>query len=250
MPRTSETSAGLLHASGIPNPGLELFLSHTLPALRLMGIPIIVNILGQNMAEWSELARRLGNTGSIAAIELNLTPPQLIMAEQVRQPLPAEPELHSLTADAISTVKNSCSLPLIAKLPSSGAEIGALASTAESAGADILSIGQSFPGIAVRPNERRFRFQGVVGGLSGPAIKPMALYQVWRVKQAASLPVIASGGIMTAEDAIEFFIAGADAAAIGVGLSIHPSLAGDISIEITRYLAKHQIKDVRALRAS
>jgi dihydroorotate dehydrogenase (NAD+) catalytic subunit len=247
MPRTAEATSGLLHAFGLPNPGLEGFLADTLPGLKACGCPIIVSILGETPQEWASLASALAKTGDIAALEMNLTPLSLLDAERAQEPLPTEAELHAAITAAIAAVRAS-SLPIIAKLPATGIEIGAAAQTAAAAGADAISVSQAFPGIAVRMSSRKLRFAGAVGGLSGPCIKPLALYQVWRVAQATTLPIIGMGGIMTGEDALEFFVAGASVVAVGIANMIHPTAVAQVTRDVRHYLHQNQLAAVTALR--
>jgi dihydroorotate dehydrogenase (NAD+) catalytic subunit len=248
MPRTAEATAGLLHATGLPNPGLERFCAEILPALSALGCPIIVSILGETPEEWALLASTLASMGIAAALELNLTPLPLLSYEHSGAPLPTEAELHAQIAAAVTAVRAASSLPLIAKLPAAGVEIGAAAQTAERAGADVIAVSQAFPAVAIRLSSRAPRFPGVVGGLSGPSIKPLALYQVWRVAQATELPVIGMGGIMTGEDALEFFVAGASAVAVGIANTIHPTTIERITAEVGRTLQQYNFADPSQLR--
>ncbi|WP_269148099.1 hypothetical protein [Chthonomonas calidirosea] len=248
MPRTAEASAGFLHANGLPNPGLERFLDEHLPRLRALGCPLIVSLLGTTASEWVELAKELGRARGITALELNLTPLPLLDAMQASAPFPSEAALHRQISEAIQSVREVTSLPLIAKLPAVGVEIGHAAVTAQNAGADVIAIGQALPGVAVRLSARSLRFPGGVGGLSGPCMKPVALYQLWRVRRMSALPVLASGGIMTLEDALEFFLLGAEYVGVGVGCAIHPNLAVRLADELESYLQKHHLTSVRQLR--
>jgi dihydroorotate dehydrogenase (NAD+) catalytic subunit len=248
MPRTAEATAGLLHATGLPNPGLERFIAETLPGLRDVGCPVIVSILGETPEEWAQMAAALAGENVAVALELNLTPLPLLSAEHTGEALPNEAELHAQIAATIRAVREVTSLPLIAKLPASGIEIGAAAQTAGAAGADVIAVSQAFPGLAVRLSSRKLRFPGAVGGLSGPCIKPLALYQVWRVAQAVGLPIIGSGGIMTGEDALEFFVAGASAVAVGIANTIHPTAVERITAEVRHYLQQHNLVELSQLR--
>lgn len=248
MPRTAEASAGFLHANGLPNAGLEVFLKTHLPALVQLGCPLIVSVLGTTPEEWSALAEALDRTKALVALELNLTPLPLIDASLAQMPLPTEAEMHEHIALAVKSARKASSLPLIAKLPSVGVEIGHAALTAQKAGADLIGIGQSLPGVAVRHTTRSTRFPGVVGGLSGPCMKPVALYQLWRVRALCSLPVVACGGIMVLEDALEFFTLGAEYVGVGVGCAVHPNLAVQMADALEAYLKAHQLEDVQALR--
>ena len=236
-PRTAETAAGLLCSTGYPNPGLKAFLSVKLPMLRTLPCPVIVSILGESEGEWHDLAASIGSAEGIAGLELNLSgvlhTGELSILNGIRQ--------------AVSAARSATALPLIAKLPPANVEIGAAACAAEAEGADVIAVSQGFPGVAVRLSARKFRLPGVSGELSGPCIKPLALYQVWRVAQSVKLPVIGSGGIMTGEDALEFIIAGASAVAVGIASAIHPTAIERITQEIAEYLARHAIRTLSLL---
>lgn len=247
MPRTAEASAGLLHATGLPNPGLEAFIGAYLPGLRALPCPLIVSIATEAAPEWAQMAQRLAAAGGIAALELNLTPFPLLVADRAAAPYPVEAALLERIREAVAAVRAVTDLPLLAKLPPIGADIGAAAQAAASVGADAISVSQAFPGIAVRLSRRRFRFPGVVGGLSGPCIKPLALFQVWRAALAVPLPIVGSGGIMTAEDALEFLVAGASLVAVGTASFVHPTAIADITAGIAAYLAAHRLADLRSL---
>lgn len=216
MPRTVEATAGLIHATGYPNPGIDAFLENVYPNLTALPCPLIINIAGETPSEWQYLASRLQEMQALSALELNLNPfdPQAV---------PSEHESLIAIHDAVKAVRQATSLPLIAKLPAVGAEVGRAAKAAVEAGADSVSVGQAFPAVAVRFSSREFRLPQIVGGLSGPAIKPLALYQTWRVAQVVDVPIIGGGGIMSHEDEEEFFVAGAKAVAIGIASMIHPS---------------------------
>ncbi len=244
MPRTAEAHAGLLHALGLPNPGLRAFLTERLPGLRALPCPVIVSIAAETPEAWRDLAAELTRAGGAAALELNLTPFPLLAAEHAALPLPDEAEGLAALTTAITVVRATTSLPLLAKLPPVGVEIGAAAKAAEEAGADAINVSQSFPGIAVRLSSRQFRFPGVVGGLSGPCIKPLALYQVWRAAQSTALPIVGTGGVMTAEDALEFFLTGASVVAVGVANLISPSAVARLTDDLTAYLTAHQLPDL------
>lgn len=233
MPRTAEVSAGLLHSLGWPNPGLTCFLSDRLPALASLPYPVLVSIHGESDDEWRILADLLGAAG-VVALELNLsaisTDGEAVILRNIGR--------------AVGTVRAASRLPLLAKLPAANVEIGAAARAALDAGADVLSVSQGFPGVAVRMSNRSFRLPGITGEVSGPCIKPLALYQVTRIAQAVKCPILASGGIMTGEDGLEFLVAGASAVAVGIASSIHPAAIARITSEVGSYLAHHRLTSV------
>lgn len=247
MPRTVEAHGGLLHALGLPNPGLKRFVEEIAPTLPERAYPVIVSIWGETQGEWGRLAGALAETGSVAGVELNLTPAHLLFAERAGERIPSEAEQLQQLEEAVTAVRSAVDLPVIAKLPPAGVEIGRAAQTAVEAGADAVSVAQAFPGVAVRLSSGGFRLPGVVGGLSGPAIKPLALYQVLRAAQCIQKPILGSGGIMTADDALEFLMAGASAVAIGVAGLIHPTTGDHIVHGIRRYLSHHGHANVSAV---
>lgn len=248
MPRTSETAAGLLHATGYPNPGLHGFLTTVLPTLQKLPCACIVNIAGENEVEWKTLAETLAAEAGIVALELNLNPPCFWQEERTRETPPTEAELRRQIEAAVSAARGATALPIIAKLPAVGAEIGQAAQAAVEAGADGIAVSQAFPGVAARVGNRAFRFPGVVGGLSGPSIKPLALYQTWRVAQSVSVPILAGGGILTLEDALEFFLTGASAVTVGLTNLIHPNRIAHLTNDLAAYLATHNLRAASDLR--
>lgn len=223
MPRTVEVTGGLVHATGLPNPGLEGFLKAEMSRLASLPCPVVVSLCGESLEDWKRLGAAFNGFPEVVGLELNLLPLALHSEGFLQGAVPSEAESLEHIQKALKAVRSVTSLPLIAKLPSVGAEIGLAAKVAEEAGADLIAVSQAFPAVAVRLSSREFRLPSVVGGLSGPAIKPLALYQVWRVRQAVSLPIIGSGGIMTVEDAEEFQVAGANAIAVGIANLILPS---------------------------
>jgi len=231
MPRTAEATAGLLHSLGWPNPGLDSFISDRLPGLRSLPYPVIASIHGETLDEWRILAGNLTAEGGVVALELNLS----------KVSRAGEASILGSIEEAVAAVRAETDLTLIAKLPAANVEIGAAARIAEDAGADVIAVSQGFPGVAVRLSSRKFRLPGVAGELSGPCIKPLALYQVWRAAQSVACPILASGGIMTGEDALEFLAAGASAVAIGIASSIHPTAIATITADLSAYLASHHL---------
>lgn len=247
MPRTVEAHSGLVHALGLPNPGLERFVREIAPILRDRPYPAIVSVWGAAVEEWERLAVALTATEGVGGLELNLMPANLLFSERSAEPpVPEAAQLEAL-ASVVRAVRRSTSLPLIAKLPATGIEVGMAARAAVEAGADAVAVAQALPAVAVRLSGRAFRLPGVVGGLSGPAIKPLALYQVWRVAQCVEAPIIGSGGIMTADDALEFLMAGASAVAVGVASLIHPAACAHIQHGIERYMAHNGLDNMSAV---
>lgn len=241
MPRMVETAAGTLNAIGLQNPGLEAFISEKMPYLRRFDCPVIVNIAGDRMEDFNTLAERLDEVAGIAALEVNISCPNQACGgiEFGVDPV--------LTREVISSVKARTKLPVIAKLSPNVTDITVLARAAEDGGADILSLVNTFVGTAISPRTRKFRLANRTGGLSGPCIKPLALYMVWRVANAVRLPVIGMGGIATTDDAIEFLLAGASAIATGTVNFINPMAAVEIIDGIEEYLVSQGFHSVREI---
>jgi len=247
MPRTVEAHSGILHALGMPNAGLESFVQEIVPALRDRPYPIVVSVWGEDREEWERLVEALTQTGVVAGLELNLMPANRLFVERCSEPPLSESRQLEKLAATVAAVRRVTALSLIAKLPAVGMEIGMAAQVAEAAGADCIAVSQAFPGVAVRLSAGGFRLPGVVGGLSGPAIKPLALYQVWRVAQCVTVPIIGSGGIMTADDALEFLMAGASAVAVGVATLVHPTACASITQGIQRYMTHNGVENLSAV---
>ena len=230
MPRTVEATAGLLHATGLPNPGLAQFLNNTLPALRNVGCPLVVSIYGETPVAWQRLAQGLNTAAGIAALELNLLPSEMILGDSAQTRYDTS-TLQQNALDTIALVREIWSGTLIAKLPPFGLGVGAFARQAELCGADVLALNQGFPGYAVKGSSGAARLANGAGILSGPCIKPLALYQVYEAAQSVSCPIIGGGGIMTLEDAREFFAVGAAAVSVGIATLVHPSAIAKLTQE-------------------
>jgi len=233
MQRMVETAAGTLNAIGLQNPGLDGFIAEKMPYLRRFDCPVIVNIAADGIEDFNTLAERLDQVPGIAALEVNISCPN---QECGGIEFGIDPVL---TEQVISSVKARTRLPVIAKLSPNVTDITVLARAAEAGGADILSLVNTFVGTAIDIESRRFKIANRTGGLSGPCIKPLALYMVWRVANAVSLPIIGMGGIANATDAIEFLMAGASAVAAGTINFVNPMAAIEIIAGIESYLLDH-----------
>jgi dihydroorotate dehydrogenase (NAD+) catalytic subunit len=242
-PRTVETAAGMLNAIGLENPGVKVFLKDKLPILKKIGVPIIVSISADSDKEFVELAKILNKTTGVSAIELNLSCPNLGSERMVAQSDRA-------TYRVVKAVRSSTSLPLIAKLTPNITDIGPIVRAAVAADTDAISLVNTFLAMAIDANTKKPKLANVTGGLSGPAIKPIALRMVWQAAQTAEIPIIGMGGIMNTEDALEFIIAGATAISIGTGNFINPKLAIEIIEGIKKYLKQNKIKDIKNLIGS
>ncbi|MFM7138237.1 MAG: dihydroorotate dehydrogenase [Planctomycetota bacterium] len=206
--RTVETASGLLNSIGLDNDGVEAFLEKQLPFLAGCGAPVIVSIAGGNAAEFVSLARRLEGVAGIAALELNVSCPNVSHGVD----LGSDP---ATCRDVVAGVRAATSLPVIAKLTPNVSDIAAVARGAADGGADAVTLINTLQGMAVDWRRRKPMLGNVVGGLSGPAIKPVALRCVHQVHRAVGIPIIGVGGIMTIDDCMEFFVAGAAAVQIG-----------------------------------
>jgi dihydroorotate dehydrogenase (NAD+) catalytic subunit len=229
-PRIVETACGMLNAIGLENVGVDRFISGKMPYLRKLATPVVVNILGDSVEEYSEIARKLDGAEGIAALEVNISCPNVKKGGVAFGTVP------EMAAKVTEAVRRSTALPLIVKLSPNVTDIVLMARAVEDAGADAVSLINTLIGMSIDPITRRPRLANVIGGLSGPAIKPVALRMVWQVAQAVSLPVIGIGGITTANDALEFLLAGAAAIQIGTANFYDPSAAENIVQGITDYL--------------
>lgn len=242
-PRTCETAAGMLNAIGLQNLGVGDFVNHKLPVLTTIGVPLIISFSGQNDQEFIQIASKLNEAKNISAYELNLSCPNLQKKELVAQDGAA-------TARVVKAVKQISKVPVIAKLSPHVTDICEIALAAEEAGADAVSLINTFPAMAIDVDKRKPVLGNITGGLSGPAIKPIAVYMVYKTAQAVKIPIIAMGGIMTADDALEFLIAGASMVAVGTANFINPRAPFEILDGIKRYMSKHQMDDIKNLIGS
>ncbi len=240
-PRIHETASGMLNSIGLPGPGIDGFLTDELPRLAALDTPIIVNIAGETEGEFAELAAKLEGVPGVAALEANLSCPNV----QAGGACPAQDT--GMTKRILRAMKEETGLPLIAKLTPNVGDVPETARAARDGGADAVSLVNTFLGMAVDWRRRRPVFANVVAGLSGPAIKPMALKHVYDVARAVDIPVIGIGGISTAEDALEFLLAGATAIQVGTASFVDP-LAGPKIVEgLPALLDAIEAEDVRSI---
>jgi dihydroorotate dehydrogenase (NAD+) catalytic subunit len=220
-PRTIETASGMLNAIGLDNDGIEHFITHHLPYLRDLPTAIIANIAGKTEAEFIDMAQLIGRERGLAALELNLSCPNVAGGIDFA----TDPEV---TRRIVAGVRQVCPLPLIAKLTPNVTNVVPIAAAAADAGADAVSLVNTFVGMAIDWRRQRPILGNVTGGLSGPAIKPLALRLVWQVAQQVQVPVIGIGGIATVGDVMEFLVAGASAVQLGTVNFYDPTAAGRI----------------------
>ncbi len=240
-PRIHETPAGVLNAIGLQNPGLEAFLREELPWLRRFDVPVVVNIAGRTPEEYGLLASRLSAVPGIAALEVNISCPNVRRGGIA---FGADPK----TAAAVTgIVRSETGLPLIVKLSPNVTDIAAVASAVAEAGADILSLINTYVGMDIDIETRRPILGNITGGLSGPAVKPLALRLVWQVHRTVGLPLIGMGGISSARDAIAFLLAGASAVAVGTAALVDPGIYQAIVEGIADYLVENNFPSVRSI---
>jgi dihydroorotate dehydrogenase (NAD+) catalytic subunit len=229
-PRVCETPAGMLNSIGIENPGLEGFLETKVPILRTLPCAVIVSVEGENVAEFCELVEGVDGCGAAHAIEVNISCPN-VGPHGLRYSTDA-----GMAREVMGAIRPLTKLPLIAKLTPNVTRVGEIAEACESCGADAVSLVNTFVGMAVDARTRKPILGTVLGGLSGPAIKPLALAKVWEVVQAVDIPVVGMGGITRPVDAVEFLLLGARAVEVGTALFADPTLAEGCVREIDRYL--------------
>lgn len=229
--RTVETSAGLLNSIGLDNDGIDAFLEHHLPYLGATGSPIIVSVAGRTEDEFVELAKRIGATGLAAAVELNISCPNVSGGVDFGTDASACGRL-------VSATRAGCEVPILAKLTPNVTRIGEIAKAAAEAGADAVCLINTVLGMAVDWRKRRPMLGNVMGGLSGPAIKPVALRCVHQVRQACDVPIIGIGGIATIDDVMQFLVTGASAVQIGTANYYDPTVSTRLIDELPNALSE------------
>ncbi len=240
-PRIVETACGMLNAIGLENIGLETFVAEKLPFLKTVAARLFVNIYGREVDEYAALAAELDGQDGIDGLEVNISCPNVKAGGISFGVDPAA------AARVTAAVRKRTSLHLTVKLSPNVSDISAIARSVADAGADAVSLINTLTGLAVDIRSRRPKLANITGGLSGPAIKPVALRMVWETARNIDIPVIGIGGIMTAEDALEFIVAGATAVQIGTANFINPRSATDILDGIDQYLSENNIASVTDL---
>ena len=238
--RIAETASGMLNAIGLQNPGVDHVARIYAPVWASSDLPVIVNIAGDSVDEYAAVARRLEGVAGIAGLELNISCPNVAKGLQFG----VDPDL---AAELTSAVRAETRLPLIVKLTPNVTDIVKVARAVEAAGADAVSAINTYVGMAIDIRRRRPVLSRDSGGLSGPAIKPLALHAVWQVAAAVRIPVIGIGGITTAIDALEFLLAGAAAVQLGTVNYVRPQAAREVHDGIAEYLDERGFGDLRAL---
>ena len=240
--RIVDTAAGMLNSIGLQNIGVKAFERDKLPLLREIGVPVVANFFGHTLREFTAVARRLGAMEGVSALEANISCPNIDKGgfEIAHDPK----ETHKFVAAARRAAPDK---PLIVKLSPNVTDITVTARAAVEAGADALSVINTILGMAVNPETRRAELSTVTGGLSGPAIKPVALRMVWEVARAVEVPVIGIGGIMSGEDAVEYLLVGAQAVQVGTANFANPRACEEVVAGIEDYCRRHRVKKVTDL---
>jgi dihydroorotate dehydrogenase (NAD+) catalytic subunit len=238
-PRIAETASGMLNSIGLENVGLERFLTEKLPFLQGIDTPLIVNILGDTVEDYQQLAARLNEEEKVAALEVNISCPNV---KQGGVAFGTDPDMaHAVTKG----VRQYFSRPVIVKLSPNVTDITEIAGAVEEAGADAVSLINTVLGMAIDIESCRPKLANIFGGLSGPAIKPIGIRMVWQVAESVSIPIIGIGGITTPEDALEFMLAGACAVQVGTTNFINPKATEEIIHGIGTYLTRNSIASIQ-----
>ena len=242
-PRIIETPSGMINSIGLENPGVEKFIKDKLPSLQKYKIPVIASIAGETIKEYSELAGRLDSVKDIAAIEINISCPNIKTSKLFSQD-------ENSTGEVVRAVRSATKKTVITKLSPNVTDIGGIAKSAESAGSDALSLINTLKAMSVDAKTRESRLGDVTGGLSGPAIKPVALFMIWKVYHRVKIPIIGMGGIMSPSDVVEFMLCGSTAVSVGTANFVHPNAAAEAVKGLSQYLKNEKIKDVNKLIGS
>jgi dihydroorotate dehydrogenase (NAD+) catalytic subunit len=243
-PRIMETAGGMLNAIGLQNVGVKAFLGVKLPWLRQFDTNVVVNIFGETLEEYGRVASALSGAAGIHALEVNISCPNVQKGGHV---FGCDPDAaHEVT----KAVKAATDLPVIVKLSPNVSDIAEVARACEAAGADALSLINTLIGMSIDIERRIPHLKNITGGLSGPAVKPVALRMVWNTVRAVSIPVIGIGGVAEADDAVEFLIAGAKAVQVGTANFVNPRATMEVVDGIEEYLIRHGIGDVNEIIGS
>src|SRR6476646_7169302 len=240
-PRIVETPAGMLNAIGLQGIGVRRFVDEKLPELRARGAVTIVNVCGTTLDEYVEVSRILSDADGVAAIELNISCPNIKEGG-----IQFGCSLNG-TCDVVSAVRKATTLPIIPKLTPNVTDVASFARAAEDAGADAVSLVNTFLAMVIDVETRRPKLTNIVGGLSGPAIRPIAVRMVHECRQLVKIPIIGMGGIADARDALEFMIAGANAVQIGTANFVDPFIWPKVLAGMTSYMERHQIARIADL---
>ncbi len=243
-PRIVETAAGMLNSIGLQNIGIDSFVNDKLPFLKKFDTKVIVNFFGDSIDEYCEVAKRVDSVSGIHGLEMNISCPN---KKEGWLEFGTNPDL---AFRVVNAVRKNTRLPLIVKLSPNVTDITVIAKAVSDAGADAISLINTLSGMAIDIKTRKPKLANIIGGLSGPAIKPVALKMVWQVAKTIKLPIIGVGGIMTYEDAIEFMIAGASAVQIGTANFIDPASSEKIIDGLKLYCGQNSIRNINEIAGS
>ena len=252
-PRTCETPAGLLNSIGLENPGIDKFIEEKIPFIKNLRVPLIVSIASEgDSEEFISLARRLDKIPEVLAIELNISCPNIkkVTKSQGHQVTGLISQDAKATFEVVKAARKVTQKTLITKLSPNVTDIAEIAQAAQDAGTNALALINTLMGMSVDVRGRKPKIAMVTAGLSGPAIRPVAVRMVWEVYKKVKIPIIGMGGIMDTESALEFFIAGASAIAVGTANFINPRTTIEIISGLEKYLARNKIKDIKELIGS
>ncbi|MDO4302686.1 MAG: dihydroorotate dehydrogenase [Bacillota bacterium] len=243
VPRVAETYGGMLNAIGLQNPGIDVFMERDIPFLKQYDTKIVVNVCGKSVEDYLEVVEKLGDT-AVDMLEINVSCPN------VKEGAIAFGQKAECLYDITSRIKAKAKQPVIMKLSPNVTDITEMAKAAEAAGADGISLINTLTGMKIDIHKRTFALANKTGGLSGPAIKPVAVRMVYQAAHAVKIPVIGMGGIATAEDAVEFLLAGASAVAVGAMNFVNPYTTVEVVRGIEDYMKKYGVEDVNQLIGS
>lgn len=242
-PRIAETASGMLNAIGLQNPGIDVFIKRDIPFLRQFDTKIIVNVCGKTISDYCEVVEKLSDQ-PVDLLEINVSCPN------VKEGGIAFGQKPEALEEVTRQVKKYARQPVIMKLSPNVTDIGEMARAAQSGGADVLSLINTLTGMKIDIHKRAFAIANRTGGLSGPAVKPVAVRMVYQAAQAVSIPIIGMGGIQNGEDALEFILAGAAAVSVGTANFINPYAAKETAEGIQAYMERYQVEDIRDLIGS
>lgn len=241
QPRLVETASGVLNSVGLENVGVEAVIKEKAPVWAKWQVPVIVNIAGETIDQYEEIAARLEGVAGVSGIEINISCPNIASGGMEFGTNP------KAAAEVAAAVKAVSSLPVIVKLSPNVTDIGEIALAVSEAGADAITLINTVRGMAIDINERRLSLGNIAGGLSGPAIKPIALYMVYKVAGIVNIPIIGCGGISCADDALEFLMAGASAVQVGTANLTSPQAALDVLDGIRQFMKRENLKNMEAI---
>ena len=244
VPRIAETPAGLLNAIGLQGVGIRAFVEKVLPRLRAFDTAVVVNVCGETVEEYAEVSRIASAAEGVHALEINISCPNVKTGGIA---FGTDPRM---THEVVAAVRRASALPVIPKLSPNVTDITVLARACEEAGADAISCVNTFLGLAIDVETRKPKLAFGTGGLSGPAIRPLAVRMTWQAARAVKIPIIGIGGIATANDALEFFIAGARAVQVGTMNFSRPTVYAEIEAGLLDYMKRHELTDIAQLVGS